>query len=70
MKLAGTISKRFREKQECNFCENMSTWKAKCWAEDDLSEVYYACKKCHDRWSLCDCERPEGAFMGIDDEDD
>jgi len=57
MKLPGSISKRFREKQECSICGDMSVWKSKCWDEEDLADVYYACKKCHDTWSLCNCKR-------------
>jgi len=64
MKLPGTISKRFREKQFCDICETGGhTWKAKCWDETDLADVYYACKKCHDRYSCCSCRRPKGSFV-------
>lgn len=64
MKLPGRISKRFREKQQCCICEVAeSTWKAPCWDEEDLSDVYYACKTCHDEFSCCDCPRSEDSFV-------
>ena len=68
MKLPGIISKRFREKQECDLCGKLSTWKAKCWDEEDLGDVCYACKKCHDAWSCCGCRRPKGSWMKIGEE--
>jgi len=64
MKLPGTISRLFREFQQCDLCENSSRWKAKCWTEDDLGDVYYACKKCHDEFSCCECSRPKGSWGG------
>ena len=64
MKLPGSISKRFRQKQWCEICEETwSTWKAPCWDEEDLADVYYACKECHDSWSCCDCNRPKGVWV-------
>ena len=60
MKLSGKVSKRFREKQWCNICKVVcSTWKAPCWDEEDLADVYYACKECHDKFSCCDCPKTE-----------
>mgnify|MGYP006929364052 CR=1 FL=1 len=71
MKLPGSISKRFRKKQWCVICEEgESTWKAPCWDEEDLADVYYACKDCHDAWSCCDCERPPGVWMTTKEERD
>lgn len=65
LKLPGTVSRKFRQYQECELCGATSRWKAKCWAEDDLADVYYACKKCHDGFSCCDCKRPKGAWQGL-----
>jgi hypothetical protein len=64
MKLPGSVSKRFREKQFCDICETDGhIWKAPCWDEEDLCDVYYACKKCHDDYSCCDCVRSPDSFI-------
>ena len=63
MKLSGRISRKFRAYQECDICGTRSRWKAKCWDEEDLADVYYACKKCHDNYSCCDCPKTKNSFV-------
>ena len=55
MKLSGSISKHFREKHLCEICEEAeTTFKPKCWVEDEMGDVCYTCKKCHDEF-CCEC---------------
>ena len=56
MKLHGSISKRFREKHTCEICEEISsTYKPKCYDDENRCDVEFTCKKCHDKF-CCECQ--------------